>query len=94
MHHMKTLSLMLCLLLPAAAFADDAPVQTQLLPSEQNAPVPAVEDAKHCGMHKCGRGGGKAKWIVLTGVTATVITAAAVGIAVGVARANAQPQTR
>jgi hypothetical protein len=55
MHHMKTLSLMLCLLLPAAALADDAPVQTQLVPSEQNAPPPAVEDAKTCGMHKCGR---------------------------------------
>lgn len=58
-------------------------------------PQPAVENARWCGAHGgCGGGRGKARWIVLTGVAGTVITAVAVGVAVGLATRNpGQPQS-
>ena len=67
-------------------------------PSAANAsqqPQPAVENARWCGAHGgCGGGRGKGKWIVLTGVAGTVLTAVAVGVAVGFAtRGPSQPQT-
>ncbi len=92
----KSLTLTLCLLLPIAGFAQDVtadqPVQSALVP-EKAAPVnQATEGASACGMRgKCGGGAGKGKWIVLSGVLGTVVTAAAVGIAIGVARS--QPGT-
>ena len=85
---------MLCLLLPVAAFAEDPiapaadqPTQAALVPSDA-AVQPAVAEARYCSAHRCG--GGHAKWIVVTGVTATVLTAVAVGVAVGVANSRNQ----
>ncbi len=109
---LRATALSLCLLLPAAGFADelqqaasapsmDQPTQQTLTPQDA-APVDgagqqdAVQQAKWCGMHGgcAGRSGGKGKWIVLGGVAGTVITAVAVGLAVGFAtKQNAQPQT-
>jgi hypothetical protein len=98
----RILSVVLCLSLPVAAFAEDpappsadAPAQPALLPADAAPQVaPAVAEARYCSGHHCGCGGGKAKWIVLTGITATVITAVAVGTAVAVANANSQPVVR
>ena len=93
----RVTSLMMCLLLPMAAFADepiapstDAPSQAALVPADEapQAAAPAVADAKRCGMHGGCAGGGKAKWIVLTGVTATVLAAVAVGVGVSVANSR------
>jgi hypothetical protein len=100
---LKMTSLMLCLMLPAASFAEGpapatgaaevAPAaaapdaaQAALTPTDAAAPAPAVAEARWCSSHGCG--GGKAKWIVLTGVTATVVTAVAVGVAVSVASSH------
>ena len=95
---MRMLSVSLCLLLPMAAFADelappavDSPTQSSLVPGDAAQPAPAVAEAKKCGMHGgCGRGG-KVKWIVLGGVTATVIAAVAVGVAVGFSKNDGVP---
>lgn len=92
----RALSLTLCLLLPISAFADeaptpapsaDAPTQSALVPTETAAPQPAVAEARSCGMHHCA-GGGRGKWLVLTGVAGTVLTAVAIGVAVSVARSH------
>lgn len=107
---MRALSLAMCLVLPTAAFAEgpgpavDQPVAAEpaLTPQADSAavqpqpPQPAVENARWCGAHGgCnGAGRGKGKWIVLGGVAGTVVTAVAVGLAVGFAtRGNGQPQT-
>src|SRR4051812_33658433 len=68
---MRSLSLSLCLLLPMSALAEDAvptpsadaPVQQALTPGDGAQPAPAVQEARHCGMHGCG--GGKVKWVVM-----------------------------
>ncbi len=88
-------------MLPMSAFAEDVqgapaadqPTQASLVPTEGAAPANrATEGTRACGMSGgCCHAGGKAKWIVLTGVVGTLVTAAAVGIAVGVARS--QPST-
>jgi len=93
---MKSLTLTLCLLLPMAGFAQDVvapaadqPVQSSLVPVKAAAVNEATEGARACGMRgKCGGAAGRGKWIVLTGVVGTAITAAAVGIAIGVARSQ------
>lgn len=103
---MKALSVTMCLMLPMAAFAEDAvvvpapeaaplvqadqPTAANLTPVDA-APAPDATKAQWgCGMHGgChGKGGGKAKFIVIGGVIGTVLTAAAVGLAVGVASQN------
>ncbi len=101
---MKSLALTMCLVLPMAAFAEDVapvplaaavvpaadqPVQSTLVPTDA-APNGATEGTRSCGMYGGCHGGGrgKVKWIVLTGVVGTLVTAAAVGIAVGVAHAQ------
>lgn len=100
---MKALSVTMCLMLPMAAFAEDAvapappvapaadqPTQAALTPTDAaTAPNGATEGTRACGMHRgCHGGGGKAKFIVIGGVVGTVLTAAAVGLAVGVAAQN------
>ncbi len=103
---LRAIALSLCLILPTSAFAQDpgpaadqpTAADPQLTPNaEPNAsqPQPAVENARWCGAHGgCSGGRGKGKWIVLTGVAGTVVTAVAVGLAVGLAtRNNGQPQT-
>ncbi|MBL8950843.1 MAG: hypothetical protein JNK82_08710, partial [Myxococcaceae bacterium] len=82
----------------AAAPSVDQPTQQQLTPQDA-APVAqdeAVQQAKHCGMRGgCGGGrAGKGRWLVLGGVAGTVVTAVAVGLAVGFAtRQNGAAQT-
>ncbi len=68
----------------------DQPTQAALTPTDV-AGNGATEGTRACGMYGgcAGRGHGKAKLIVLTGVIGTIVTAAAVGIAVGVARSQA-----
>jgi hypothetical protein len=103
---LRAVSVALCLILPTAAFADelqsasppssDQPTQQTLTPSDPAAPAPdAVQQARWCGAHGgCSGGRGKAKWIVIGGVAGTVITAVAVGLAVGFAtRNNGTPVT-
>ena len=99
---LKAISLSLCLMLPGAAFADevaatspaaDQPTAAALTPEQapDAATAPAVDDAKRCGMHGgCAGGRGRGKWLVLTGVAGTVLTAVAIGVAVGVATSNKQ----
>ena len=96
-------SLVLCLLLPVAAFAEDpapppsadAPAQPALTPTDAAPQVaPAVAEARYCSGHHCGGCGGKAKWVVLTGVAGTVLTAVAVGVAVSVATRHDGTQVR
>lgn len=78
---------------PAAAPAAtaplaDPPAQSSLVPADAAAPTGATEGTRACGMGygKCGGAKGKGKWIVITGVVGVVLTAAAIGIAVGVAK--------
>lgn len=77
--------------------AVDQPAAANLTPEAAPAPEQAaVEGAKHCGMY--GKGchggrGGKAKFIV-GGVIGTVLTAAAVGVAVGFATRSQTPVVR
>jgi len=84
---------------PAAPTAPstDQPTQQSLTPQDaQEAPAQgAVDQAKWCGMRGgCQGRAGKGKWIVIGGVAGTVVTAVAVGLAVGFAtRGPAQPQT-
>lgn len=83
---------------PTQPTAADPSLTPNADPGAANAsqqPQPAVENARWCGAHGgCGGGRGKGKWIVLTGVAGTVITAVAVGVAVGLAtRGPSQPQT-
>jgi hypothetical protein len=89
---LRALSVVLCLMIPGAAFADgpavDQPTPAALTPQDAAQPQPAVEQARWCGAHGGCSGRGAGKWIVLTGVTATVLTAVAVGVAVGVASHN------
>jgi hypothetical protein len=96
-------------MVPGAAFADDVvavpatpavdqPVSKEaLLPKEAPPtaePQQAVQEAQRCGMHGCcagraHRGGG----LIIAGVAGTILTAVAIGVAVGVAKANqGQPQ--
>lgn len=74
----------------AAAPLADPPAQSSLVPADAAAPAGATEGTRACGMGygKCGgaKGKGKGKWIVITGVVGVVLTAAAIGIAVGVAK--------
>lgn len=99
----RALSLTMCLILPMSAFAQDVappspppppaadqPVQPALVPNDAAAPNGATEGTRSCGMARgcAGKTHGKAKFIVLTGVIGTIVTAAAVGIAVGVARSQ------
>src|SRR5262245_34816885 len=105
---LRAVSLAMCLLLPTAGFADelqsatppssDQPTQQNLAPSDTPAPAPdAVQQAQWCGAHGgCSGGRSKAKWIVIGGVAGTVVTAVAVGLAVGFAtrgNGNVTPQT-
>jgi hypothetical protein len=97
---MKTIALALCLMLPAAAFAQDPlppssdqPTAPALTP-DPAAPQPAVENARWCGAHGGCGGRGKGKLLVLTGVVGTVVTAVAVGAAVHFATQNQQSVTR
>ena len=72
----------------AVAPAADQPTQAALVPTDA-APNGATEGTRSCGMYGgCGGHGGKAKFIILTGVIGTIVTAAAVGIAVGVSRSQ------
>ena len=74
---------------PTAAPASNDPALTPNADPNAAQPQPAVENARWCGAHGgCGGGRGKGKWIVLTGVAGTVITAVVVGVAVGVASRN------
>jgi hypothetical protein len=90
-------------MVPTAAMAEDVvapgPAVDQptvdsaaLLPKEApqaQAPQQAVEDAQRCGMHGCCAGGKHhGGGLVLVGVVGTVLTAVAVGVAVGVATHN------
>ena len=98
---LRAVALSMCLILPTAAFAQDpappsadqpsAPENQALVPPADAQPQPqqAVENARWCGAHGgCnGKGSGKG-WIVLTGVAGTVVTAVAVGVAVGLATRN------
>jgi hypothetical protein len=90
---LRTLAAVLLLSVPSVALAEDppapppdAPTQAPIVPQDQ-APPP---QARWCGAHGCG-GGSPAKFIVGTAVTASVLTAVAIAIAAGVARANATP---
>ncbi len=92
-------------MLPGAAFAEgEGVVPTELPVAAEQAtppanlvpqqaaqqPQPAVQEATRCGMHGCCAGGrhhGGA--LILVGVAGTVLTAVAVGVAVGLAH-NAQ----
>jgi hypothetical protein len=89
-------------MVPTAAFAEDTlttpavdqPAAAQpLVPKEApETAQPAVQEAARCGMHGCcagraRRGGG----LILVGVAGTILTAVAIGVAVGVAR-SAQTQ--
>lgn len=75
----------------------DQPTQANLTPDAAPAPEQngAVEGARHCGMYGkgCHGKGGKAKFIV-GGVIGTVLTVAAVGVAVGFATRNQTPVVR
>ncbi|MBK7863032.1 MAG: hypothetical protein IPJ65_31375 [Archangiaceae bacterium] len=93
---LRAVAVSLCLLLPAASFAEEPTPPPALTPSEAPAaPQPAVENARWCGAHGgCGGPRGKAKWIIAGGVAGTVLTAVAVGLAVGVAtHRNGTPVT-
>lgn len=97
----KALTLSMCLVLPLSAFAQDAlptpppdaPAAAadklsnpSLVPTDV-APVGATEGTRSCGMrYGCGGGRSKAKFVIVTSVIGTVLTAAAVGIAVGVSK--------
>lgn len=94
---MRAVAVSLCLMLPGAAFAEEpstppAPAADQpsaapaLTPQDPAAPAPeAVEQARWCGAHGgCGGGRGKGKFLIV-GVAGTVLTAVAIGVAVGVA---------
>ena len=76
----------------AAAPVADQPTQASLVPTDPAAaPNGATEGTQSCGMSRgcggCGHGG-KGKFIIFTGVIGTIVTVAAVGIAVGVARSQ------
>jgi hypothetical protein len=89
-------------MVPGAAFADDVvavpatpavdqPVAKEaLLPKEapQAEPQQAVQDAKRCGMHGCCGGAHRGGGLIIAGVAGTVLTAVAIGVAVGIAKAN------
>jgi hypothetical protein len=102
---MKAMTLTMCLILPMSAFATepaplpeapaaapaaDQPTNPSLTPTDA-APNGATEGTRSCGMYGgcAGRKHGAGKFIIITGVVGTVLTAAAVGIAVGVSRQNA-----
>ena len=77
---------------PAALPAADQPTNAALTPADGAALNGATEGTRSCGMYKgcgAGKGHGKGKWIILTGMVGTIVTAAAVGIAVGVSRQQA-----
>lgn len=70
----------------AAAPAVDQPTQAALTPTDA-APNGATEGTRSCGMRAgCGGRGGKVKFVVITGVAATILTAVGVGIAVAATR--------
>ena len=71
----------------AVAPPADQPTQGSLVPNDA-APVGATEGTRHCGMSAGCAGKGGKKFIVVTTVVGTILTAAAIGIAVGVARAQ------
>ena len=79
---------------PTAAPVAEAAAPATLVPGEAPQAQPAVAEAHRCGMHGGCAGGGKVKWVILTGVAATVITAVAVGVAVGVSRQPGGIQVR
>jgi hypothetical protein len=86
-------------LVPTAAFAEgeppanpavDQPTAAQPLVPKDAPPdgQPAVQEAQRCGMHGCCAGRRHGGGLILVGVVGTVLTAVAVGVAVGVATSH------